>query len=349
MRMNWWLAPVAVLLVLAGVAGGIWWYRGYTTDEMLVGQVQAPSAADPPPAPAPKPPTTPTPFTPADPPPAPKPEEKRPADSEAIAFIQQYMQQRMSESTSGRRITGYSASLLGSGDPESFIFRLRVAVTTPQGSAVTVENVRVTWKGGLKVADGEEIPRETLSLVPADGGKLVLQRGKDSTVAVDLGTLPEMAGPWGAEPGVEFGVGKEGWAVAVPSLSGDYVLWATKGLHPLLGVSRIKWGGAPEEIPLDLLFEGGVREASWSPMQHDRHAAVAVSEPSGATVVQVWDMADRKRFGPNLQEAMGTAQYQAKNLRWQAGGVILLFDVEANGKTTGPWQYNVATKSLSKP
>lgn len=347
MRVNWWLAPVAVLLLLAGAAGGIWLSRDRVFEAAPVGQVQAPMAAEKPPSP--KPQETTSPPKPADPPPAPKPEEKRPADSEVSAFLQAYMQRRMSEGTSGRRITGYTATLLGSGDPESFIFRLRVAVATPQGSEVTVENVRVTWKGGLKVADGEEIPREALALGAVDGGKLVLRRGQDSTVAVDLGTLPEMAGPWGADPGVEFGVGKEGWSVAVPSLSGDFVLWATKGLHPLLGVSRINGTGAPEQVPLDLLFEGAVQEAVWSPMQHDRFAAVAVAEPSGATVVHVWDMAGRKRFGPNLQEATGTADYRAKNLRWQAGGTVLSFDVEAGGKTTGPWQYNVNTKSLSKP
>jgi len=363
---------VAALLILVGAAAGIWLTRPGNALPDFGQQVQAPRAEEPPAKPPEaKPPAQQDPPKAEEPPkpPAP-PEEKRPADSDATAFIHRFMQARMSGdaagldtlvdpaapgragirlSVGGARITGYSASLLGSGDPESFIFRLRVAFATAQpGAEVAVENVRVSWKGGFKVAGFEDIPRDSLALVAAGGGKLAVHRGQDTAIVADLGALPATAKPYGAGPDSEFGVGKDGWSVASPSLSGSKVLWITRGLHPLLGVSDTNWSGAAVATHLDLMFEATGVDAAWSPAG-DRYVAVTVAQPSGATTLFVWDTNAGERFGPDLVTLTGSPDFTVKNLRWQANGNVVMFDLEKGGATTGPWQYSVSTKVVTNP
>ncbi|HWI51131.1 MAG TPA: hypothetical protein VNT01_03190, partial [Symbiobacteriaceae bacterium] len=193
-----------------------------------------------------------------------------------------------------------------------------------------------------------EKPKETLTLSGSQSGKLVLHRGQDTAVAGDLGLLPEKAAPWGAGPGIEFGVGKEGWSVAAVTTSGTHVLWVTKGLHPLLGISQITWGSNPVMTPLDLLFEAGGVDAAWAPGS-TRHVAVTVAQPSGATTLFIYDVTAKQRFGPDLQGALGGApDFAVRNLRWVSPTVVA-FDVQRGATTTGPYTYDITSKELKKP
>ncbi|HWI61736.1 MAG TPA: hypothetical protein VNT75_07865, partial [Symbiobacteriaceae bacterium] len=222
MRFNWWIAPLAVLLVLAGVVGGLVLARPKAPAPVTSGgKVSAPPAADKPqPKPADPKPADPKPADPkpAEPKPA-EPEPKRPPNDEATAFLRSFMQARMAGdagkvaalvgpqaagkaeirlSGPGARITGYTAELLGSGDTDVFLFRVRVHFATGQpGGEVAAEEIWLTWKGGLKVSAYIEKPKETLTLSGSQSGKLVLHRGQDTAVAGDLGLLPEKAAPWG--------------------------------------------------------------------------------------------------------------------------------------------------------
>lgn len=386
MRNAWWMAPVAVLLVLGGVAGGIWLGRGPRDGRQAAGSdrkvsvplATAPSGKDKPaanpagggqpaqtqPAPAsgstgsgagaPKPPEAANSV----------PEPQRPPDADAAAFIGKLMEARMSGdaarvkgflapglketirvSKADARITAYSADLLGSGDLDSFIFRLAVAFDSGQpGNEVAAENVRLTWRGGFKVAGYEEVTRDALALGTSKVGGLFLSRGQDTVAAATLEALPAMARPWGAQAGSEFGVGKEGWSVAAVSLTGRHVLWVTRGDHPLLGISQVSWNGAPLATPLDLLFEAGAVDAAWAPGA-DRYVAVTVAQPSGATGLYVYDVSDGQRLAPDLKAAAGGPDYTVRNIRW-TGSQVVVFDLVRGGKTTGTWTFNVVSKAL---
>jgi hypothetical protein len=249
-------------------------------------------------------------------------------------------------STPNARITAYAAELVGSSDPAAFNFQFRLGFTGVQpGSAVTVETGQITWQGGLKVAALAEPAPQSLALTVGKDGKLYLNRGQDTALVGDLATLPKMFSPFGAGPGVQFGVGKDGWAVAATTLTGDKVLWVTRGGHPLLGVSQVNWSAAPAVTPLDLLFEAGAIDAAWAPT--GKHVAVTVAQPSGNTDLMVWDPAAKQRFGPNLMNVIGM-DYTVKQIRWESATVVA-FDVTQGGKTTGPWRYDVISKALTKP
>ncbi|MDF2626392.1 MAG: hypothetical protein K0R39_223 [Symbiobacteriaceae bacterium] len=379
MRYNWWMAPLAVLLVLAGVAGGLLLSRPRATLAQVPGKVNAPPVTKPGAgAPGPSKPSQPTPTEPAQPPqsepaqptePA-EPEPQRPADSEALAFIRTFMKARMAGdagkvsgmvlpqavgrgsirlSGPGARITGYTADLLGSGDMDRFVFRVSVGFGTGQpGGEVAAEEIALTWKGGLKVAAFAERAQDSLAMGVGQDGTLYLHKGQSATLAGDLAMLPDQAKPRGAEPGIEFGVGKEGWSVAAVNMAGTHVLWVTKGLHPLMGISQITWGSNPVMTPIDLLFEAGGVDAAWAPGS-SRYVAVAIAEPSGATTLAVIDAMGPGKVVPDLAAKLGGApDYTVRNLRWLSGTVVA-FEVERGGKTTGPYTYDVGTNALTTP
>jgi hypothetical protein len=387
MRWNWWMAPLAALLVLAGLIGGFVAARSRDVATVDKGgsKVYAPSAAKSgtgakPIQPQPAHPQPAQPARPAEPqsaePVNPAPTQpvghasRRPADSEAQAFIRTFMQARMAGdagkvssmvlpeavgkgsirlSGPGARITGYTAQLLGSGNPDLFIFRVDVGFGTGQpGGEVSAEEITLTWKGGLKVAAFAERANESLALGVGKDGKLYLHKGQATTLAGDLALLPDRATPLGAGPGIEFGVGKEGWSVAAVNTAGTHVLWVTKGLHPLLGVSQITWGSNPVMTPLDLLFEAGGVDAAWAPGS-SRHVAVTVAQPSGATPLYVYDVMSQEKLDPGLGAKLGGGpDYTVRNLRWTTPTVVA-FEVERGGKTTGPYTYDISTKELSTP
>ncbi|HYF91427.1 MAG TPA: hypothetical protein VD969_04195 [Symbiobacteriaceae bacterium] len=375
MRMNWWMVPLAILLVLAGVAGGLMLARPRAPVPGTVGKVTAPSAGEK--KPAPKPQIQPQPHEPPPKEPEPKePEPKelehsRPPNSEAQAFIRAFMEARMAGDAAtvasmvgpqavgkgsirlsgpGARITGYTAGLLGTGDVDLFVFRLKVGFATGQpGGEVAAEEIRLTWQGGLKVVAYTEQAKETLTLGVGQDGKLYLHRGQDTAVAGDLSLLPAKAKPWGAGPGIEFGVGAEGWSVAAVTTAGSHVLWVTKGHHPLLGISQITWGSNPVMTPLDLLFEAGAVDAAWAP-GGARYVAVATAQASGATTLTIYDVTASQKYGPDLSAALGGGQdFAVRNIRWVSGTVVA-FDVVQGGATVkGPYAYDVASRQLKQP
>jgi hypothetical protein len=366
------MAPVAVVLVLGGVLAGSWLARPRVDSGEKGSQVHVPSlpgtntgGTAKPANPAAGSGVAPTQPTASEPKPA-TPEPKRPADSEAQVFVASFMRARMAGdaaklagmvapgapgatgirlSSDADRMTAYAASLLGSGDPDSFVFRLSVAFASGQpGGEVAVETLRLTWKGGLKVAAFDEVANESLALLADKEGKLQLSRGQDTALVADLGALPAMAKPWGSNS--EFGVGKEGWAVAAPSLTGKTVLWVTHGLHPLLGFSRVNWNGAPVVTPVDLLFEGGAAEVAWAPGS-DRYVAVTLTQPSGATALAVYDVTG-DRFGPDLSNVLGTVEYRVHRLRWLDAST-LAFDLVKGNAPAGTWTYQINTRTLKGP
>lgn len=364
MQKSWWMAPAAVLLVLGGLIAGLLLSRRQPAaaagglKQVHVPTVPGKRTTDKP-APADKPAGSEKP---------PAPEEKRPADAEALAYMTAFMHARMAGdgprvsamlapavapgalrmSGPDLRMTAYTYELLGSGDPDTFVFRARVAFTGAQpGSEVAAEEIRLTWKGGLKVSAFGEAARESLALGVGADGLLYLHRGQDTAAAADLAALPEKFRPFGADPAVEFGTGRDGWSVAATSLTGSHVLWVTRGLHPLLGISQIKWGEAPAVTPLDLLFEAGVVDAAWAPGPA-RYVAVAVAEASGNTGLSIWDVIAGARFGPELAGAPGGGEYQVQHLRW-LGPSVVAFDLRKGGTVTGPWTYNVSNRTLAGP
>lgn len=369
MRLQWWAAPLAALLILAGMAAGL--YLGRPAHRQPDRFVKVPTLGDrspatPSPGPAPAKPL-PKPAVP-DQPAATKPAEpKRPSDEEALRFIDRFMQARMAGKAAdvaamvapgmtandairlsgpGARITGYRAELLGSGDPDSFAFRLYVAVVTgqPHGE-VNVEAVHLAWRNGLRISAYGEVAKESLALGPGADGKLHFNRGPHTLAAADLTALPDKFRPYGAAPDVEFGVGKDGWSVAATALDGSRVLWVTKGLHPLLGVSE---PAAGKVTPLDLLFEARGVDAAFAP-DGSRFVAVTVAQPSGATDLFVWDLTKPVRFGPDLSARLGGPDYAVENVRWRPDGMTVLFDLKRHGTVTGPWAYHVGTKELTAP
>lgn len=379
MRNPWWMVPVAVCLVLFSVAGGVWLGRAGGPRPVAAdpgGKVSVPGTSgtpgstggDKPSAGSDKPAAPPA-SPPKEEPKSAEPEQKRPADQDAIAYVQAFMRARMAGDaakvatmlaptvkhpgavrvhTPGHRLTAYQLQLLGSGDPDAFLFRARVAFVGAQpGGEVAVEQLRVTWKGGLKVAGFEEAAKESIAAAAATDGQLYLSQGQATPLAADLAQLPEKFTPYGADPGVEFGVGRSGWAVAVPSLSGQYLFWSTKGLHPLVGVSKVSQAGPPTVTPLDLLFEGAVAEAAWAPGE-DRYVALAQAWPSGGTGLEVWDITGPARFGPDLSKVAGHPDYTVRSIRWLSPTTVA-FDIRVGGDVTGPWTYNVSTKALTPP
>jgi hypothetical protein len=354
----WWALPVGLILVMGGV--WFWTSRGRTTSKPEP-TVQVPPTV-----------TTPPPVTPKPPEPTPPPpvvEPKRPSEKEALVFMEKFMATRQNGDLAGvqnmlavslsnkaavrvslpdARITGYMIDPVASLGNEPFAFRVRVGIGYKgAGGDVDVEDVKVAWTSGFKVSQFEPIVKETLALSVAKDGNLYLARGQDTALAGALSLLPAKASPYGAGPNIQFGVGKDGWSVAVPSYSGSYVLWVTRGLHPLLGVTQVKWGGAPTIVPLDLLFEAGVTEAAWAPVGA-KYVAIAIAQPSGAVMLQVWDIGLQTRLSPDLATAMGTMDFMIKNLRW-ASPTQVEFDLQKAGVPQGLWRYDVASKQLSPP
>jgi hypothetical protein len=100
-------------------------------------------------------------------------------------------------------------------------------------------------------------------------------------------------------------------------------------------------------VPLDLLFEAGVTEAAWAPVGA-KYVAVAIAQPSGAVMLQVWDIGLQTRLSPDLAAAMGTMDFMIKNLRWTSPTQVE-FDLQKAGVPQGLWRYDVTTKQLTPP
>jgi hypothetical protein len=179
-----------------------------------------------------------------------------------------------------------------------------------------------------------------------ENGKLYLTREGQKALVADLAALPAQFRPLGAGADVAFGVGKQGWAVHVLSQTGTHVFWSTRGLHPLLGVSRVQWGQDPQVTPVDLIFEGAVTEAAWAP-GGTRYVAVAASQPSGATNLLIYDLQASHRFGPDLGGVAGSQEYAVTHLRWDAAGKVVTFDLVKEGRPAGTYRYDIATRTLT--
>lgn len=294
---------------------------------------------------------------------------RRPADAEVEAFIHLFMQARVKGDTTGMeemlasnlsasdvsvskpesRITGYTAALTNPPAEDAFLFQVKVAYAgAERDGQVVAETVEVQWPGGLKVRSVAEVPEQSLALRSGTDQRLFLYRGSNQVPAATLAALPSVFRPHGADRGIEFGVGKDGWAVAVPSFNGIHVFWATAGLHPLLGVSAIHVGGVPTVVPLDVVFEAGVVEAAWAP-DGDRYVAVTIDYPSGSRGVVIWDVVAKTKFDPDVRTAVQADKYAVQNIRWSTAAPVITFDVEAAGRVSGPWMYNLSTDTLTAP
>jgi|GEM_PF-6087127 len=355
LRKWWWAALAAVLMLGIGLSAGMWLGWGGKATKSPDGRVTVPPAQTPGTG-------NPAPATPAA-------EPKPPGDEEILAFVHKFMQARMAGdmgsiaqmvapavdpasirvTKTGVRITGYSATVAsGKGTADTVAVALWAALGTGQpGGEVEVAALQVSWKGQLKVAGYTVSVPDSLALAPGKDGNLYLHSGQSTTTGAVLAALPAVFTPHGAGPGIEFGVGKDGWAVASPSLAGDRIAWCTRGLHPLFGTSRVVFGSAPTVTPLDLMFEAGCVDAAWSPA--GEYVALVVAQPSGAVTLHVWDVQAKQRFGPDLQAAVGTVDYTVSNIRWLTGGTVVAFDVQQGGNRSGPWRYDVITKQLTPP
>ncbi|MGE5676123.1 MAG: hypothetical protein ACM3XM_19970 [Mycobacterium leprae] len=303
----------------------------------------------------------PLPPVPPSPQPAPSP-TPRPSDREALAFVEAFMQARMAGATSavqamldrslagragtfalksGERITAYLVEALPNDNEAFFRYQIRVAVSIDASrSRVATERLTVAWRGGFKAADWVDVPTQMLTLSEGKDRKLYLYRGQDLAEVADRDVLPKAYRPFGAGAGIAFATGREGWLVAAPSLTGSHVLWVTRGNHPLLGFSQVNWGGAPIQASLDLLFEGGATEAAWAPGTA-QHVAVAVAVPSGSTLLYIWDVTTKTRFGPDLTKELGP-DVTVKGIRWPcAVRKIVAFDILQGGRQSGPWLYDL--------
>lgn len=369
MRGSWWLLPAGAALLIGGMIVGI--MLGRDADRTSPGADQPPvalepdrsvrvpalpQAAAPPPAPAPQG-SPPTPSTAL--PPAPT----RPPDQEALAFVRAFMQARMDGdaaavsralapelgpvrlSRPGAPLTGYELDLLGSGDLDSFIFRTVLAVGGPPfGGQVVSESLRVTYANGLQIVELTELAAQALTAGATPEGLLFLRRGEDRYPIALLSELPERFAPaaaGGSSPPQpdELPVGREGWWLAVPSLSGEQLLWVTRGSHPLLGISKAE-DGAYRLLPLLSLTGSRPVEAAWAP--GGGRFALALQEQEGRAGLLVWEQGAGSHFVPGLPDR----PVHLSRLRWGAQGTRLLFDLSGEGIPARTWQYDTASGRL---
>lgn len=236
---------------------------------------------------------------------------------------------------------------LGQSNPKLFQFAIGEAVPEGRGFKFrTVQTYRqpnqpfsgvMIHSYAVDAAHPPGVARISFGEAREEKGVLVLDlEGPTAKPVVKLADLPKVFTPYGAQPGTEFGVGKDGFSVLALHPEFKSVAFVTRGLHPFFGIADAETG---KVRGLDLFFEGGASELAWS---HDgKYLAVAVLRPSGGEELQVWDAAAGKRV--EIKDLpKGTPEAKAGNLRWK--GKFLF--AEINGQT---WGVDPVAATVAKP
>lgn len=269
------------------------------------------------------------PGTPAPQQPAPEPEISA---ADARKKLEQHLDEQVRLGQSDPRLFQYT---IGEPVQEGKGYKFRTVQTYRHlgqpFSRVEVHSYAVTPSQPLAVA------RENFGEANEEKGVLVLAKGDPAAKpVVKLADLPNAFRPNGAQPGVEFGVGKDGFAVIALHPEFKSIAFVTRGLHPFFAIADV----ATQKVHgLDLFFEGGASELAWS---HDgKYLAVVVLRPSGGQELLIWEAEPGKRV--EVKELpKGTPEARAENIRWK--GKLLC--AEINGQT---WAIDPAAGTVAKP
>lgn len=159
--------------------------------------------------------------------------------------------------------------------------------------------------------------------------RLALTEGDKSLGEVEP-PLPNLFRPYGANQGVEFGVGKNGWGALALSPDLRQIGFVTRGTHAFLGV--VDRGGQLKG--LDLWFEGGPGELLWS--LDGKYLAATNASARGIYVLQLWNPGEGtpvKLSGLPDDRDISHLQWREGKLYVQAGTERWVVD-PATGKAT---------------
>ncbi|AVX31675.1 hypothetical protein CTH_2111 [Carboxydocella thermautotrophica] len=190
-------------------------------------------------------------------------------------------------------------------------------------------------------------------LVTARDIALVLQqKGGQARTLLSLEQLPNVASPLGAEPGTEFGVGREGFGPLALRPDGKELALSTRGLHAFIALLPTEAAARPALKPLDLYFEGGVAALAWSP--EGKYLAANLDTPAGTRRLVIYEPGVKKVLKTPFDEQFPWTNYDLNFLYWLPTGPELYFRVTAAQGTVpqqgaeGIWKWSLATGKLEQ-
>lgn len=245
-------------------------------------------------------------------------------------------------------LTGYRIEGVDT-EKQQVTVRWQEADTERSYSRVFLSRLQLKKEGGQWLVDSSEDLTPDWQVTARDDSLLLQQKGSQARPLLTLGQLPNVATPLGAEPGTEFGVGREGFGPLALRPDGKELAFSTRGLHALMALLPLD-SSAAEIKPLDLYFEGGVAALAWSP--EGKYLAASLDTPAGTRRLVIYEPAVKKVLKTPFEEQFNWTSYDLNILYWLPAGPELYFRVTAAQGTVpqqgaeGIWKWSLATGKL---
>jgi len=224
--------------------------------------------------------------------------------------------------------------------------RLREAYTGQAYAGRWDERLRVATVNGNPIIDHAEFANRVEAT--GDEEELVLLVGGDRQIVFEINDLPAEFRPQGAEPGVAFGPGTQGFGALAFSPDGETLAFSTWGVHGFCGVVGLT-DGEPQGI--DLFFEGSVADIVWS--HEGTYLAVEVIEPAGWSRLRLYELPEGSVVPTPLNDELPIEKYALAGAHWLSD-VLLEFTAgmveqgPEQPEKAGTWRLQVDEGALTK-
>lgn len=207
------------------------------------------------------------------------------------------------------------------------------------------EALTVTGSGATYLIDGATSGALTQATV--EGSAVVLRTGQAVRTLFAMADLPDAFRPQGAEPGLEFGVGKEGFVLLAFSPVGDRLAFVTWGTHGFLGIVPTALGGTP--VGVDLHYSGLTVDVRWSP--DAAHLAAVIDAATGNRALMAYRLEPLARLALGLEAMFSPEDYDLSEPRWLSPAQFTFRVKTAGGgadQRTGQYTADVATREIRR-
>jgi hypothetical protein len=230
---------------------------------------------------------------------------------------------------------------------DSFVitYRIQEVPLEEPHAAFWDEALTVTGSGAAYLIDG--VTSGVLTQATVEGSAVVLRTGQAVRTLFAIADLPDAFRPQGAEPGVEFGVGKEGFVLLAFSPLGDRLAFVTWGTHGFLGIVPTAQGGTPAGV--DIHYSGLTVDVRWSP--DAAHLAAVVDAATGNRALMAYRLEPLARLALGLEAMFSPEDYDLSGPRWLSPSQFTFGVRTADGGTdqrTGQYTADVLTREVRR-
>lgn len=207
------------------------------------------------------------------------------------------------------------------------------------------EALTAIGSGAGYLIDG--VARGPLTEAVVDGSAVIIRTAAGPRQLFAMADLPDLFRPQGAEPGWEFGVGKEGFVLLAFSPLGNSLAFVTWGTHGFLGVVPAAPGGTP--VGLDIHYSGMTVDVRWSP--DAAHIAAVIDSPTGNRALGAYRVSPPGRIALGLEAMFSPGEYDLSEPRWLSPSQFSFRVRTAGGGTdqrTGRYLADIATREVRR-